>query len=63
MARIAALIEGGAVLLHQWGLREGLVQQLRDNATDPVKINALADELEAQQQRIAAAVTANTPTP
>lgn len=44
-------------------LVEGLAQQIRDAADDPVKLNALADELDAKQQAIAAAVAANTPTP
>lgn len=45
-------------------LVEGLAQQIRDAAEDPVKLNALADELDAKQQAIAAAVAANTtPTP
>lgn len=42
-------------------LVEGLAQQIRDNATDPVALNALADELDAQQAALAAAVAANTP--
>jgi septal ring factor EnvC (AmiA/AmiB activator) len=42
-------------------LVEGLAQQIRDNATDPVALNKLADDLDAAQQDIAAAVTANTP--
>ena len=42
-------------------LVEGLAQQIRDNAEDPVALNAMADELDQQQQAIAAAVTANTP--
>lgn len=42
-------------------LVEGLAQQIRDNATDPAALTALADELDAQQQAIADAVAANTP--
>lgn len=41
----------------------GLAQQIRDLSTDPAALNALADELDAKQAEIAAAVTANTPTP
>ncbi len=41
----------------------GLAQQIRDNATDPAALTALADSLDQQQADIAAAVTANTPTP
>jgi hypothetical protein len=38
-----------------------LAQLLRDSADDPVAINALADQLDAQQQALADAVVANTP--
>jgi hypothetical protein len=38
-----------------------LAQLLRDNAGDATAINALADSLDAQQQALADAVTANTP--
>jgi uncharacterized coiled-coil protein SlyX len=41
----------------------GLAEQIRENAEDPAKLNALADELDAKQQAIAAAIAANTPTP
>jgi hypothetical protein len=41
----------------------GLAQQIRDLSTDPAALNALADDLDAQQAAIAAAVAANTPTP
>ena len=44
-------------------LVEGLAQQIRDNAADPVALNKLADELDAKQQKIADAVAANTPAP
>lgn len=43
-------------------LVSGLADQIRENATDPAALEALADELDAQQAEIAAAVTANTPT-
>lgn len=38
-----------------------LAQRLRDAANDPAAINALADALEANQDALAAAVSANTP--
>lgn len=38
----------------------GLAQQVRDNATDPAALNALADQLEASSSELASAVTANT---
>lgn len=44
-------------------LVEGLAQQIRDNVEDPVKLNALADEIENSANAEAAAVIANTPTP
>jgi TolA-binding protein len=39
----------------------GLAQQVRDNATDPAALNALADQLEASSADLAEAVAANTP--
>ena len=42
-------------------LVEGLAQQIRDASGDPAALNRLADELDAKQAAIAAAVTANTP--
>lgn len=38
-----------------------LAQAIRDNASDPVALNALADKLDAESTKVAAAVTANTP--
>lgn len=43
-------------------LVNGIAQQLRDNATDPAAVNALADRLDAQTTEIQAAIDANTPT-
>lgn len=42
-------------------LVQGLAQQIRDNATDPAALTALADSLDADQAAIAAAVAENTP--
>lgn len=42
-------------------LIRGLAQQIRDNATDPAALNALADELDATQADLGAAVAENTP--
>jgi len=39
----------------------GLAQQIRDLSTDPAALNALADSLDADQAKIAAAVAENTP--
>lgn len=44
-------------------LIQGLAQQLRDAANDPVAINALADQLDVNANALAAAVSANTTTP
>lgn len=38
-----------------------LAQTIRDNATDPAALNSLADKLDAEKQKVADAVTANTP--
>lgn len=38
-----------------------LAQAIRDNATDPAALNALADKLDAESIKVADAVTANTP--
>ena len=40
-----------------------LAQLIRDAASDPAAINALADELDAKSNELAEAVAANTPTP
>ena len=39
----------------------GLAQQIRDLKEDPAALEALANELDAAQAEIAAAVTENTP--
>jgi uncharacterized protein (UPF0264 family) len=45
-------------------LVQGLAQQIRDNATDPAALTALADSLDAESAKVAQAVTDNTtPTP
>ncbi len=44
-------------------LINGLAEQLRAIATDPVAIQALADQLDAADKSLAAAIQANTPTP
>lgn len=60
--RVAALVaqntevDSSAVTLLQQ-----LVQMLRDAADDPVRVRALADELEASNRRLASSVTENTP--
>ena len=44
---------------------ENLLGQLaalvRANATDPIELNRIADEIDARKGELAAAVTANTP--
>lgn len=42
-------------------LVNGLAQQIRDNAADPAALGALADQLDADSQKLADAVAANTP--
>ena len=42
-------------------LINSLSQQIRDNAEDPEAMRQLADELDASQQTLGAAITANTP--
>ena len=44
-------------------LINGLADQIRALANDPVALNALADELQQKDAALAAAVTANTPAP
>lgn len=39
----------------------GLAQQIRDLATDPAALQALADELDSKTNELSAAVAANTP--
>lgn len=41
----------------------GLAQQIRDLASDPAALTAMADELDAKANALAAAVVANSPTP
>ena len=55
VASLKTVDESAAALL------AGLAQQLRDAATDPTAINALADDIDADQAKLAAAVAANTP--
>lgn len=55
--------EIGAVVDSAVTLINGLAQQIRDLATDPAALNALADELDTKANALAAAVAANTPTP
>jgi methyl-accepting chemotaxis protein len=38
-----------------------LAQTIRDNADNPAALNALADKLDAEKQKVSDAVTANTP--
>lgn len=42
-------------------LLASIAQQLKDAGTDPVKLQAIQDQLTANDDAIAAAVTANTP--
>lgn len=49
-------VEASAILLLQ-----GLAAQLAAAATDPAKVQALADQLKASADNLAAAIVANTP--
>jgi len=42
-------------------LIEGLAQAIRDNVQDPAALNKIADDLDANSDKLAASVTANTP--
>jgi hypothetical protein len=42
-------------------LIEGLAQAIRDNVPDPTALNKIADDLDANSDKLAASVTANTP--
>ncbi len=48
-------VDGAVALLGE------LAQMIRDNATDPAALNALADQLDSKGTELAEAVTANTP--
>jgi hypothetical protein len=55
VSRNTAVDESAITLLN------GLAQQIRDLKEDPVKLEALATELEGSSARLAEAVTSNTP--
>ena len=57
----AEVTENSSVIDSAVTLLEGLATQLRQFADDPAKINALADSLDSQSNRLAQAVAANTP--
>lgn len=62
LARLTAAVErDNTVNQSAITLLNNLSQMLRDAANDPAAINALADQLDAQQQALADAVVANTP--
>lgn len=53
--------ENGDAIASAVTLLGGLAQALRDVATDPAAVTALADSLDAQTNALAAAVVENTP--
>lgn len=55
VAGLKTVDESAAALL------SNIAQQLRDAATDPAAINKLADDIDADNAALAAAITANTP--
>ena len=61
--RLKASVEAeNTVIASAEALLAGLAQQIRDLASDPAALNALADEVDAKTAELSAAVTANTPT-
>lgn len=62
LKRMTAAVEAGKTVDESATTLLGqLAQLVRDTAGDPAAVNALADQLEAQQASLAAAVVANTP--
>lgn len=57
----AAVAQDNTVNQSAITLLANLSQMVRDTAGDPAAVNALADQLAAQQQALADAVVANTP--
>lgn len=55
VAEMAGVVDSAILLI------TNLAQQIRDLATDPVALNAMADELDAKANALAAAVAANPP--
>lgn len=53
--------ENGDAIASATSLLGTLAQMLRDAATDPVAIQALADQIDSNTNALAAAVVANTP--
>lgn len=59
----AEVAETNAVIDSAITLINGLAQAIRDAATDPAALEALATELDTKANELAGAVAANTPTP
>jgi hypothetical protein len=57
VTEMAGVVDSAIVLIN------GLAQQIRDLAGDPVALAKMADDLDAKAGALAAAVVANTPTP
>lgn len=58
LAKVTAektVVDSAVALLSQ------LSQAIKDAGTDPAKLQALSDAIDAQQSELASAVTANTP--
>lgn len=54
-AEITTVVDSAVAMI------EGLAAQVRDNANDPAALNALADQLDANANRLGAAIASNTP--
>ena len=57
VSEISGVVDSAVTLIN------GLAQQIRDLAGEPVALAKLADDLDAKAGVLAAAVAANTPTP
>jgi uncharacterized protein YoxC len=57
VTEMSGVVDSAIVLIN------GLAQQIRDLATDPAALAALADELDAKANALAAAISANTAPP
>lgn len=58
---VAEVAETKTVMQSASVLLADLAQRIRDNTTDPVALASLADELDAEQSALTAAIVANTP--
>lgn len=55
VARATSVADGAVAFI------EGLAQQIRDNVGDPAALGKLADDIDANSDKLAASISANTP--